>query len=408
MSANFDKALSKVTFRVDAFIDGRFRPAKSGARMATYSPINGAKLADIASCDATDIDDAVAAARRAFESGVWRNLSPRGRAEKLHAFADRLQANLEELAYLETLDLGKPIKNSLNADVPWTIDTIRYYAEAIDKVNGEVGPSASDVVSLIVREPMGVVGAVTPWNYPLLMASWKFAPALAAGNSVVMKPAEQTSLSLLRVAELSAEAGLPDGVFNVVPGDGPSAGRSLALHMDVDAIAFTGSTEVGKLIMGYAAQSNMKRVSLECGGKSPQIVMADCDKLEEAAEAAAGGVFYDQGQVCTAGTRLLVQREIKDDFLKRVAEIAQSLQPGDPLDPDTTFGSLVDESQMQRVLGYVEKGVAEGARLVCGGRRALLWSPAVAMLSRRCLTVSSIRWPCTGEIFGPVISASAF
>jgi len=406
--SSIEKALSSVTLRTDAFINGRFEPAKSGARMASRTPINGALLSEVAACDSLDVDLAVKAARRAFESGAWSNLAPRERASKMFAFADILDAHAEELAIIETLDLGKPITNSRDADLPGTIETIRFYAEAIDKVGGEIGPSPNSVVSMIVREPMGVVGAVTPWNYPLLMAAWKFAPALAAGNCVVMKPAEQTSLSLLRVAELSAEAGLPDGVFNVVPGDGPSAGRPLALHMDVDAIAFTGSTEVGMLIMGYAAQSNMKRVSLECGGKSPQIIMADCDRMDDAAEAAAGGAFYDQGQVCTAATRLLVQRSIKDEFLARVAEIAKSLRPGDPLDPETTFGSLVDQTQMERVLGYVEKGVDEGARLICGGKRALADTGGYYVEPTLFDGVDNSMTIAREEIFGPVISAIAF
>ncbi|MEM8935167.1 MAG: aldehyde dehydrogenase family protein, partial [Pseudomonadota bacterium] len=349
MPQNVETALERVTLRRDAFIDGKFTPARSGARTPSISPIDGSVLADVAATGAEDIDAAVRAARACFEAGRWRDQSPNQRRKALLRFADIMEAHADELALLETLDLGKPIANTRNADIPLSIETVRYYAEAINKVNDEIGPSPANAVSMIVREPVGVVGAITPWNFPLLMAAWKFAPALAAGNSVVMKPAEQTSLSLLRVAELAAEAGLPDGVFNVAPGDGPTAGAPLALHMDVDAIAFTGSTQIGKVIMGYAAQSNMKRVGLECGGKSPQIVMADCPDFDAAAEAAAWGVFYDQGQVCTAGSRLLVQREVKDDFLAKVAQIARELRPGDPLDPDTAFGALVDDGQMNTV-----------------------------------------------------------
>ncbi|MGD1957200.1 MAG: aldehyde dehydrogenase, partial [Sphingomonadales bacterium] len=379
-----------------------------GKTMATYSPIDGSKLADVAACDGVDVDQAVAAARAAFEGGTWRQASPNERRETLLKLADLMEQNAEELALLETLDLGKPIYNTATVDLPLTIQTDRYYAEAINKIYDEIGPSPSDALSMIVREPLGVVGAVTPWNFPLLMAAWKFAPALVTGNSVVMKPAEQTSLSLLRVAELMAEAGLPDGVFNVVPGDGPSAGKPLALHNDVDAVAFTGSTAVGKLIMGYAAQSNLKRVGLECGGKSPQIVMADCADLDAAADAAAWGVFYDQGQVCTAGTRLLVQREIKDEFVEKVASIANDLVPGDPLDPDTRFGSLVDGTQMDTVLGYIARGASEGATLVAGGKQAHNQSGGFYVEPTLFDGVKNDMAIAQEEIFGPVISTITF
>lgn len=403
-----ENALLTVKLQTRAFIGGEFRDAKSGETMESLSPINGSKIADITSCGERDVDLAVEAARQAFEVGHWRDASPTERQRIMLKFADLIEANLEELALIETLDLGKPIKNTRSADLPLTIGTIRYYAEAINKINDEIGPSPSNVVSMIVREPLGVIGAVTPWNFPMLMASWKYAPALAMGNSVIMKPAEQTSLSLLRVAELAAEAGFPEGVFNVVPGDGPSAGRPLASHMDVDGIVFTGSTQVGKLIMGYAATSNMKRIGLECGGKSPQIVMADCDQLDAAASAAAWGVFYDQGQVCTAGTRLLVERSIKDEFLEKVEKIARDLAPGNPLDPDTEFGSLVDDVQMKTVLDYVDKGEAEGANLVAGGARARSDSGGFYVEPTVFDGVENSMTIAREEIFGPVVSVIEF
>lgn len=406
--ATVDAALKGTPFKTQAFIGGQFRDAISGRTMESTSPIDGSKLADIAACDEQDIDLAVKAARHAFEAGSWQHASPSEKQKVLFKFADLIEANLEELALLETLDLGKPISNTRGADLPLTVGTVRYYAEAINKVNDEIGPSPSNALSMIVREPLGVVGAVTPWNFPLLMAAWKFAPALATGNSVIMKPAEQTSLSLLRVAELAAEAGIPEGVFNVVPGDGPSAGKPLAEHMDVDGIVFTGSTQVGKMIMEYAARSNLKRVGLECGGKSPQIIMADCDDMDAAASAAAWGVFYDQGQVCTAGTRLLVQRSIKDEFLEKVAAIARDLKPGNPLDPDTEFGSLVDYGQMQTVLGYVEKGKAEGAKLLVGGEQAMSESGGFYVEPTLFEGVTNDMTIAQEEIFGPVISAIAF
>lgn len=401
-------ALGRVGVRTQAFIDGTYRDSASGKTLASTSPIDGSHLANVAACGEQDVAAAVLAARAAFEVGQWRNASPNDRRITLLRFADLLDANADELALLETLDLGKPIKNTRQVDIPLTVQTVRYYAEAINKVYDEIGPSPSNAVSMIVREPVGVVAAVTPWNFPLLMAAWKFAPALATGNSVIMKPAEQTSLSLLRVAEIASEAGIPDGVFNVVPGDGPSAGKPLALHQDVDAIAFTGSTAVGKLIMGYAAQSNMKRVGLECGGKSPQIVMADCDNMDAAAQAAAWGVFYDQGQVCTAGTRLLVQRNIKDEFLEKVAAIAGDLRPGNPLDPETEFGSLVDETQLNTVLGYIEKGRSEGANLIAGGRRAMTDTGGFYVEPTLFEGVTNDMTIAREEIFGPVISAIEF
>ena len=407
-SSSVEAALAQVSLRNECFVNGRFTPAQSGATMAAISPIDGSTLTSIAAGGAEDIDFAVKAARDSFERGVWQNQSPNKRRRVMLRFADLMEKHAEELALLETLDLGKPIRNTRAADLPLSIETVRYYAEAVNKVYDELGPSPSDAVSMIVREPVGVVGAIIPWNFPLLMASWKFAPALAAGNSVVVKPAEQTSLSLLRVAELAAEAGIPDGVFNVVTGTGIEAGAPLAQHMDVDAIVFTGSTAVGKLIMEYAAQSNMKRVGLECGGKSPQIVMADCPDLDAAADAAAWGVFYDQGQVCTAGTRLLVQRDIKDEFLAKVAEIAKTLKPGDPLDPETEFGSLVDASQLDRVLGYIAKGKSEGADLISGGEQALTNSGGFYVAPTLFDNVSNSMTIAQEEIFGPVISAIGF
>lgn len=408
MSDSVKRSLSKVSIRNEAYIDGRFLQAKSGKTAPAVSSIDGSQLTEVASCAAEDVDEAVRAARTAFETGRWRYLSPNERRKTLLNFADLMEKHAEELALLETLDLGKPIKNTRGVDIPLSIEAVRYYAEAINKVNDEIGPSPHDAVSMIVREPLGVVGAITPWNFPLLMATWKFAPALATGNSVVMKPAEQTSLSILRVAELSAEAGLPEGVFNVVPGDGPAAGAPLARHMDVDAIAFTGSTAVGKQIMEYAAQSNLKRVGLECGGKSPQIVMADCADLEAAAQAAAWGVFYDQGQVCTAGSRLLVQRDIKDEFTERVTTIAKNIKPGDPLDPETEFGSLVDQTQLQTVLDYIETGKSEGADLRCGGVRALETTGGYYVEPTLFDNVDNKMKIAREEIFGPVISAIAF
>src|SRR5579862_160818 len=358
-----------LTFRTQAFIDGRYVDAASGATFDTVNPATGKLLARVAAGDSEDIDRAVAAARTAFRKGVWAQLPPARRKKILLRFAEAIFANREELALLETLDMGKPISDSLKVDIPSVARCLQWYAEAIDKVYDEVAPTGPGALALITREPMGVVGAIVPWNYPLLMAAWKIGPVLAAGNSFVLKPSEKSPLTAIRVAQLAIEAGVPEGVFNVVPGLGQTAGKALALHMDVDCIAFTGSTGTGRAILQYAGQSNMKRVSLECGGKSPNIVMADCPNLDKAATAAAYAIFDNQGEVCSAGSRLLVQESVKDAVLEKVRTIGRTMEPGDPLDSDTKLGAIVDEIQMKRVLNYIDVGRKDGANVFLGGRR---------------------------------------
>src|SRR5690242_88138 len=340
--------------RTQAFIGGRYVDAASGATFTRVNPANGDVLAQVAACDARDIDAAVASARAAFESGSRAGQSQKERKKVLQRFAELIQENLEELALLETLDTGKPIRDSLNVDIPATVNCIQWFAEAVDKIYDEVAPTDQNALALITREPLGVVGAIVPWNFPLIMAAWKIGPILAAGNSLVLKPSEKSPLSAIRLAQIAAEAGIPDGVFNVVPGLGMPSGKALALHMDVDGIAFTGSTATGRSIMQYAGQSNLKRVSLECRGKSPNIVLADYDDLDRAAMAAAFAIFFNQGEMCSAGSRLLVQEDIKDAFLEKVQDVARTLVPGDPLDPGTKLGAIVDEAQMNRVLGYID------------------------------------------------------
>ena len=355
--------------RTQAFINGRYLDAASGATFDCLSPIDGRLLAKVAATDSADVDAAVASARNAFNKGSWSRMAPARRKRVLLRFAELIQKHAEELALLETLDMGKPIGDSTRIDMPAAARSIAWFAEAIDKVYDEVAPTGPDALALITREPVGVVGAIVPWNFPLLMASWKLGPALATGNSVVLKPSEKSPLTAIRVAELALEAGLPEGVLNVLPGFGQTAGKALALHMDVDCIAFTGSTATGRLMLQYAGQSNMKRVWLECGGKSPHIIMADCADLDRAARAAAFAIFFNQGEMCSAGSRLIVQESVREEVLEKIAAVGRTLQPGDPLDPKTALGAIVDETQLNTVMRYIESGKSEGARLALGGAR---------------------------------------
>ncbi len=350
------------------FIDGAFQDAAAGGRFSTINPANRDVLAEMALADESDVNRAVKSARKAFRSGSWSRLAPRERMEILYRFADLVDANAGRLAVLDTLDMGKPIADMISVDIPSVIETIRFMAEYIDKMEGSVTNTEYDVMHFVLREPIGVVAAISPWNYPLLMAVWKLAPALAAGNTVVLKPAEQAPLSCLRLAALFAEAGGPEGVLNVINGPGEITGKALALHNDVDKVTFTGSTEVGKLMLQYAGQSNMKRVSLECGGKSPQILLADTANLPRAVTAAYNGIFANMGEVCNAGSRLLVEKPIYDEFVERfVAEGKDAYVPGDPLNPETTLGPLVTDEAQSRVLQYIETGKKEGATLKFGG-----------------------------------------
>ena len=405
---SFTADRTDVDLRTQAFVDGAYVDAASGATFDCVNPATGEILAPVAACDAEDVDRAVAGARRAFDSGVWSRSAPKVRKRVLRRFADLIMEHRDELALLETLDTGKPIRDSRGVDIPLSADTIAYYAEAVDKVYDEIAPSDPSMVTMIVREPVGVVAAVVPWNFPLLMASWKLGPALAAGNSVILKPAEQSPLTALRIAELATEAGVPDGVLQVLPGYGESAGRAIGLHMDVDLVAFTGSTEVGKFFLRYSGESNMKRLALECGGKSPHIVMPDCPDLDAAAEAVAWGIFYNQGEVCSAGSRLLVHESLKDELLERVVAVAGTIQPGDPLDPETKMGSLVDDTQLDRVLGYIEAGREEGAELHLGGNRTRVESGGYFVEPTIFDAVSNDMRIAREEIFGPVLSAISF
>ena len=391
-----------------AFIDGRHVHAASGRTFDCRSPIDGRVLAKVADCDAEDIDRAVAAARGAFERGDWSHATPVHRKKTLIRFAQLIESHAEELALLETLDMGKPIADALGIDVPATVRCVSWTGEAIDKVYDEIAPTGPDELGMVTREPLGVVGAIVPWNFPMLMASWKFAPALAMGNSVVLKPSEKSPLSALRLATLAMEAGIPPGVFNVVPGDGKRAGEPLALHMDVDGIVFTGSTAVGKWLLQCAGRSNMKRAYMECGGKSPNIVFADAPDLAAAAQAAATGIFFNQGEVCTAASRLLVARSVKDEFVERVVDAGRTMQPDHPLEPGASMGALVDEGQMRRVLGYIARGRDEGAKLALGGSQVLRETGGYYVEPTVFDDVGQGMAIAREEIFGPVLSVLSF
>lgn len=397
-----------LSLRTQAFIDGRFVDAFEGRQFDCVSPIDGRVLAQVARCGGEDVERAVKSARVRFDEGSWSRARPTQRKMVLLKLAELIEAHGDELALLETLDMGKPIGDALSVDVPASVRCLRWTAEAIDKVFGEVAPTGEHELGLITREPLGVVGAIVPWNFPLLMAMWKLAPALACGNSVVLKPSEKSPLSVLRLAELASEAGLPDGVLNVLPGFGQEAGEPLALHMDVDGLVFTGSTGVGKHLLQCAGRSNLKRAYLECGGKSPNIVFADAPDLEAAAKAAAMGIFYNQGEVCTAASRLLVQSTIRDEFLARVLEHGKAMQPKHPLDPEASMGAMVDEAQMRRVLGYIEAGKADGAELAMGGAQVMQDTGGYYIEPTVFAGVRPDMRIAREEIFGPVLSAISF
>jgi acyl-CoA reductase-like NAD-dependent aldehyde dehydrogenase len=410
MNAPHDTARTTPTIapKTQCFIDGRFVDALSGERFDCVSPIDGRVLGQVARGAAADVDRAVASARAAFEDGRWSRQPPAARKRVLQAFAAGILAAGEELALLETLDMGKPIRYSRAVDVNNTARCINWYAEAIDKVYDEIAPTAQSALALITREAMGVIGAIVPWNYPMIMAAWKLGPALATGNSVVLKPSEKSPLTALRLAEIAVEAGLPPGVFNVVPGYGHEAGEALALHMDVDAIGFTGSTRVGRRMFEYASRSNLKRVYNELGGKSALIVFPDFHDLDRAAKTAAGSVFFNQGESCNAPTRLLVHERIADDFIERLRTEVPAYMPADPLQPDTVMGALVDEGQMQTVLRYIDAGNQAGARCVAGGRRArsetggYYVEPTIFDGVRNDMVIAR------EEIFGPVLGVIRF
>lgn len=403
---DWEKRVAALELPGAAYIDGAQVDVASGQTFANFSPTTGDVLGDVASADVADVDRAVAAARAAFARGDWAHASPADRKEVLLRLAGLIRENAEELALLECLDMGKPISDALAVDVPAAAGVWQWHAEAIDKVYDEIAPTGRGDLALVRREPLGVVAAVVPWNFPLDTAAWKCAPALASGNSVVLKPAEQSPLSALRLAQLATEAGVPDGVLNVLPGFGETAGQGLGRHPDVDCLAFTGSTEVGKLFLSYSAESNAKQVWLELGGKSPNLVFADATSLDEVAAKSAFGIFYNQGEVCSANSRLLVHRSVKDALLERLVEQAEAMAPGHPLDPSTTVGALVSRQHTDRVMKFVESG-RRSARLVVGGDRLTLSSDCY-VTPTIFDDVSNDHEIARDEIFGPVLAVIPF
>jgi acyl-CoA reductase-like NAD-dependent aldehyde dehydrogenase len=399
---------ASITIPDKAYINGKFVASISGETFDCINPSTETLLAKVASTDSADVDVAVAAAQKAFKSGVWSRMSPRDRKNIMLKWADLVAEHQDEFAVLDTLDMGKSISEMVNIDIPDSIDCIRWTAEGIDKLYGEIAPTGGPNLALISHEPIGVVAAVTPWNYPLMMASWKIAPALAAGNSVILKPSEKSPLSVLRLAELATQAGMPDGVFNVLPGFGHTAGKALALHKDVQVIAFTGSTRVAGMLMEYSGQSNLKRVWIEAGGKSPCLVFDDYEDIVQAAKGAASAIFTNQGEVCIACSRLYVQSSIKDVFMAELIKASQAYVPGDPLNPKTNMGPLVDKNQMDVMTRFVKSAQKEGASLLLGGvpeykeGQGFFVNPTILADANN--SMEFVR----EEIFGPVLAVSTF
>jgi gamma-glutamyl-gamma-aminobutyraldehyde dehydrogenase/4-guanidinobutyraldehyde dehydrogenase/NAD-dependent aldehyde dehydrogenase len=401
-------AIQELKFDGRALIDGQRVAAVSGAVFDCISPVDGRVLTQVARCGEADIDAAVRAARAAFDSKRWCGLPPAKRKQIMIRFADLILARKDQLALTETLDMGKPVKYAKAVDVNSAANTFRWFGEAIDKVYDEIAPTPSTALALITREALGVVGAIVPWNYPMLMASWKVAPALAAGNSVVLKPSEKSPLTALLLADIALEAGVPPGVFNVVTGYGQEAGSPLALHMDVDCVAFTGSTKVGKHIHVMAGQSNLKRAWTELGGKSPNIVFADCPDLDRAVQASVSSIFFNQGESCNAPSRLFVEESIKEKFLERALALVPKFAPANPLDDKTVLGAIVDNIQLNTVMSYIDKGKAEGAKLLAGGEQVMKDSGGYYVQPTVFDNVTNDMTIAREEIFGPVLSVIGF
>ncbi|MFU8780814.1 MAG: aldehyde dehydrogenase [Kiritimatiellia bacterium] len=386
-----------------AFINGKYMPAKSGKTFATINPATGDVLTQISACGSEDVDLAVEKARKAFDQGVWSRLHPSERKAIMIQWVKLIKRNRFELATMESLDSGKPIRDCVSQDIPETVNCLAWYAEAADKLYGQISPTTDEALGLIVREPAGVVACVLPWNFPMLMLAWKAGPALAAGNSVIVKPAEQTSMTALRLAELAEEAGIPAGVFNVVPGLGEEAGAAIGKHMDIDVVSFTGSTEVGRMFMKYAAESNLKRVVLECGGKNPAVVLSDAENLDSVAEYVVYAVFWNMGENCTSNSRLIVHASVKDALMEKVMEKVKDWRTGNPLDPANALGAIVSQTQFDQIMGYIKGAQKEGAKLILGGEalklgKGLFIPPTIFDDVKPDMAIAR------DEIFGPVLA----
>ena len=393
-----------LSFPTLAFIDGKFQASVSGKTFKTTNPATGELIAEITACNSEDVDIAVAKAKAAFEDGRWHRLSPNDRKHILLKFADLLEQNTVELSVMESLDSGKPVSECQLTDIPETIHTIRWHAELIDKIYDSTAPVGSDTLSLVVREPIGVVGLVLPWNFPLLMLAWKIGPALAAGCSVVVKPAKETTLTALRVAELAAEAGIPAGILNILPGGGKEVGEPLGMHMDITMVSFTGSTDTGRLFLRYAADSNLKRVVLECGGKNPAVVMNDVEDLDQVAQHIVNGAFWNMGENCSASSRLIVHAEVKEKLLELIGVHIRTWKMGNPLDPENKLGSLVSKAHFEKVKSYIDHAKAEKLNIVYGGNteKNMFVEPTVVD------GVSASDTLFKEEVFGPVLSVTTF
>lgn len=406
--AQCQEIAQSIVFPVKAVIDGKQIDSISGKTFASENPATGQKLSEVASCDARDVDLAVNAARRSFEDGRWSKMSPADRKKILSQFADLILAHGDELAVMESLDSGKPVYDTFQVDIPETAECFRWHGEAADKLADEITATDPDHVSLVVREPIGVVGAILPWNFPILMAGWKLAPILASGNSVVVKPSNLTSFTLLRLGQLALEAGIPEGVLNVVPGHGRTAGEAIARHPDVDMLTFTGSTAVGRKLLEYSGQSNLKRVLLELGGKNPCLVFPDIHDLDDAVEQIVTAALWNMGENCTANSRILVHRDIKDKLTEKLLEKVADWKTGSPLDGKNRLGAIIEEPHMEKILKYIEIGKAEGGRLVYGGERILAETGGYFIKPTVFDQVTPDMTIAREEIFGPVFAVMTF
>jgi len=388
---------------LNAYINGKFAQPKSGNRMETVNPATGEKLGDMANCGPEDVDYAVTKAREAFDRGEWSRMHPSERKATMIQLCKLMDRDRHQLAVMEALESGKPIRECALTDVPETIECLKWHAEATDKLYDQISPSGDDAIGLIVREPVGVAACVLPWNFPLMMLAWKIGPALSAGNSVIVKPAEQTSMTALKVAELATEAGIPDGVLNVLPGDGPSTGEPIGRHDDIQVVSFTGSTEVGRRFLKYSAETNLKRIVLECGGKNPALVLSDADDLEHAAKHIVYAAMWNMGQNCTANSRIIVHKDVREELVERIFGQLREWKTGDPLDPTNHLGAIINKEQYDKILGYIETGRKEGGKIVAGGKAieagdGLFIEPTIFDEITPDMTIAR------EEIFGPVVA----